>query len=422
MTLSCKIVVDDGPQAGKIYELVEDETFVIGRGKDSHTQINDPQLSRVHCRIDWFNKEPWLVDAGSASGTLVNQMSIHRHSLKYRYIIQVGVSSLRFECEGVTSSLEKPAVGPLDSNPLFAAPEPKAKPFEELLKVAFAQFRLDAIIAIGSSGVVFKATDTEKNRPAAVKILTPDLEHQEEQKERFVRAMKTMMDIRHPHIVRIYGAGKKGPYCWTAMEYVQGDSLSKLIEWIGIGNSLPWKDVFSVAVQIGRALEEAEKRKIIHRNVTPNNILRRSKDCCHLLSDLMLAKALEGTQAKEITKPGQIVGELPYLPPERTMPGMAIDGRSDLYGLGAALYGLITGRPPCIGKTLVEVVQSIREKLPPKPSVFQRDIHPEFETIILTLLSKDPNDRFYSAKALMLKLRGIAESAKLETDWANWVG
>lgn len=176
------------------------------------------------------------------------------------------------------------------------------------------------------------------------------------------------------------------------MEYVQGDSLAKMIEWIGIGNSLQWKEVFVVAAQIGRALHEAEKRKIIHRNVTPNNILRRSKDSCHLLGDLMLAKALEGTQAREITKPGQIVGELPYLPPERTYPNATVDERSDLYGLGATLYGLITGKAPGTGKNPVEIIQNIRSKEPMKPSLFQKDINREFEEAVMRWIAKSPED------------------------------
>ena len=161
--------------------------------------------------------------------------------------------------------------------------------------------------------------------------------------------MKTMLPIRHPNIVRLYNAGKKGPVCWAAMEFIEGESLTKVIDRIGIQGMLDWHEVFRLAVQIGRALQEASEHKIIHRNVTPTNILRRTSDKTCLLGDLMLAKGLEGTTAQQITQPGQLIGDLAYMSPERTQPDAVADCRSDLYGLGATLYALLAGavaKPP----------------------------------------------------------------------------
>ncbi len=292
---------------------------------------------------------------------------------------------------------------------------------DALVGQQLGNFRLDRILAEGSSGVVFKATDLEKRIPVAVKVLEPDVDHQDEQKERFVRAMKTMINIRHPHIVALLGAGKQGRYCWAAMEFIEGDSLAKVIELIGIGNVLPWRESFRVAVQIGRALEEAAKHKWIHRNVTPNNIMRRNLDACHLLGDLMLAKALEGSQARQVTKAGKIVGDLAYLPPERTMSDATIDERSDLYGLGATLYALISGKPPATGRAMAAIIQSIRQEAPARLTVFQKDIDPEFEEVILKLLAKEPDARYQSAWLLMKDLERIGAKLRLSADAANWV-
>ena len=128
--------------------------------------------------------------------------------------------------------------------------------------------------------------------------------------ERFVRAMKTMMPIRHKNIVRLYYAGKKGPLCWAAMEYIDGENLAQVISRIGVRGMLDWKEVFRVAVDVCRALDESHRQKILHRNVTPNNILRRNSDKTCLLADLMLAKALEGTLAKQVTQPGQMIARI----------------------------------------------------------------------------------------------------------------
>ena len=186
-------------------------------------------------------------------------------------------------------------------------------------------------------------------------MLTPNVADSEEQKERFVRAMKTMMPIRHPNIVQLYNAGKKGPYCWAAMEFIEGESLASVIDQIGVQGMLDWRDVWRVAVHIGRALREAYERKIIHRNVTPTNILKREQGGVYLLGDLMLAKALEGSLAKQVTQPGQVIGDVPYMPPERTRDGAQVDGRADIYGLGATCYALLTGHPPFESDSLPEI-------------------------------------------------------------------
>lgn len=424
MALTCKVEIVSGPNAGASFQFKQDEVFVIGRGNDSHTRIQDPTLSRVHCRIDWEHGRPVLVDVSSSGGTYLNGKKVERGELKNEDIIAIGVSRLLFSLSGTGTSPFRGESPGLVNNPLLSAsqPKPQVTDDQDLIGQVIANYRVDGLISQGSSSVVYRAWDQENNRAVALKVLSPSADSPEEQKDRFVRAMKTTLNLKHPHIVQLYAAGKTGPHLWCAMEYVQGDSLSKMIEWIGIGNSLQWKEVFIVAAQIGRALHEAEKRKIIHRNVTPNNILRRSKDSCHLLGDLMLAKALEGNQAREITKPGQIVGELPYLPPERTYPNANVDERSDLYGLGATLYGLITGKAPGAGKSPIEIIQSIRSKEPMKPSLFQKDINKEFEETVMRLIAKSPDDRYPSSRSLLIDLQRIAEEHKLDMDWASWVG
>src|SRR5207237_7226337 len=98
---------------------------------------------------------------------------------------------------------------------------------------------------------------------------------------------------------------------------------------------------------MGRALEFAEEHQILHRNIKPSNILIQHSDKLTKLGDLMLAKALEGTQAEQITRPGELIGDIAYMSPERTRGSTAqVDCRSDIYSLGASVYALLTGRPP----------------------------------------------------------------------------
>jgi len=265
--------------------------------------------------------------------------------------------------------------------------------------------------------MVFLATDTETKQRVAIKALTPDLANSDEQKERFVRAMKTMLPIKHPNIIRLLQAGKNGPFCWAAMEFVDGENLAQVIDRIGVEGMLDWRDVWRVAMHIGRALQAAEENKIIHRNVTPTNILRRKSDKVSLLGDLMLAKAIEGNLAAQVTRPGQMIGDLPYMSPERTRDGAQVDGRSDLYGLGATMYALLTGRPPYESNSLLELVKQIRsDQPPPPPKQFQLSIADKFQDVVMQLLAKRPEDRYSSPGAMIKELLWVGKLNNLTID------
>ena len=258
--------------------------------------------------------------------------------------------------------------------------------------------------------MVFKAQDAEEDRLAAVKVLWPEFSSNDEEMQRFIRAMKTMLPKRHPNLVTLYGAGKSGKYCWVAMEFVEGESVTQVIERIGTAGMLDWRPALRVAIHIARALEFAEAEQIIHRNIKPSNILIRNEDQVAKLGDLMLAKALEGTMAEQITRPGELVGDVAYMSPERTHGGAAvIDCRSDLYSLGATVYALLTGRPPFLGDTLPETIKKIREADPVRPKKFQLSIPDSFEGVLLKMLAKHPKERFQDAHTCLGELERVAK-------------
>ena len=146
--------------------------------------------------------------------------------------------------------------------------------------------------------------------------------------------------MRHPNLIPLYGAGRTAKFCWVAMEYVVGENLTEVIDRIGVAGMLDWRHAFRVGVHVGRALEYCHDQQVVHRNVTPTNILLETTTRAARLGDLMLAKALEGVMAKQITRPGEIIGDVAYLSPERTRGTEKLDGRSDLYGLGAVIAGV----------------------------------------------------------------------------------
>ena len=256
---------------------------------------------------------------------------------------------------------------------------------------------------------MFRAVDTKHNRPVALKVLSPELSAQEEEVQRFVRAIKTMLPIKHENLVKLHGAGVTDGYCWMAMEFVEGESLAQVIERIGIGGMLDWQNAFRPALHVTRALEVAYEHQIVHRNILPTNILIRTEDRVTKLGDLMLAKALEGTMAETITKAGELVGELVYMSPEQTIGSKDIDCRSDIYNLGATIYRLLTGRPPFEGSSPAETIRLIQNGELEKPTKFQLSIPPMFEGAVLKMLAREVDLRYQNPTQLIRDLDRVAK-------------
>lgn len=391
-----RLILLTGPDAGREYPLnFTAGPVVFGR---SHQHANyalpDGQMSRVHFQIELRGGDIWVTDLASTAGTLVNGRKIAEHLLRPGDVIRAGETQLRFLPEGMTSA---------------PAPAPAGERLENLIGQAMGNYTVGPLLARGASGCVFRATDSKTGQVVALKVLFPELARSDEEMQRFVRAMKTIMPLCHPNLIMLLGAGKAQGLCWMAMELVEGESLAQLIRRVGQDGRLDWRFAMRVGVHVTRALNYADQQSVLHRNITPNNILVRSSDQVALLGDLMLAKALEGSLAAQITKPGELIGELGYMSPERTHGTMEVDGRSDLYSLGATLYALLTGKPPHEGLTLVETIQKIRNHEPRRPRALVPTMPEELDGVIMKMLATKPAARFQSAAEVMARLERLAK-------------
>ena len=413
--MKCRITILDGVSKGTVYELTDGAELVIGRGTDSDTAIDDVQMSRVHCRVTTDDQWATLTDAGSSSGTFVAGKLIESKLLKSGDILTVGKTELLFEdCEIVTRrDASTVKTDKVDSG--F-----RVGNNAELSGMVILDYRLDEIIASGNNGMIYRAMDVKRDRVCAVKVMPPSFADDEEQRARFVRAMQTMMPVKHDHIVEIYNAGKTGEFCWIAMQFIDGGSLADVINDIGFDGMVDWRKVWQIGVQVTRALHEAAKYKIVHRNLTPSNILRRKGDRSCLVGDLMFAKALEGSMSYQVTGLGQIIGDIPFLPPESTRADKLLDARSDIYSLGATLYALMTGRPPVEEGPMIDMIKRVREVIPIRPKEFQLSVDELFQDTVMKMLSKRPEDRYSSPDELLRELHRIGTFNNLETDWSGW--
>jgi serine/threonine protein kinase len=398
--MPAQLAVTSGPDQGKLFPLSVGETMQVGRSQATVIRLSDPAVSRVHFELE-IGPDQVILHNISGQGTLVNDKPAVEQVLKPGDVIRIGNSELRF------MGKEEPATI-VQGEP--ATPSAN-EPLSSMAGKSLAYFLVEEVIARGNSGIVFRALDTRHNQTVALKVLEPAFSKNEEEMQRFVRAMKTMLPVRHANLVTILGAGKTGPFCWIAMDYIEGESLNKVIQRIGVAGMLDWKNAFRVAVDIARALDYAHGQAIIHRNVTPQNILLRKSDKVALLGDLMLAKALEGSLAQNLTKPGELLGDVAYMAPERTRGTSDIDGRADLYGLGATVYAVLTGKPPFTADVLPDVIAKIRTAEPEKPKKYQLSIPDMFQGAVLKLLAKRPQERYQTAAELLKDLERVGKFA-----------
>jgi len=401
--MALRLEVTAGPDKGQTFPVTPGEAVRVGRGQATNTHLTDPHTSRLHCEVRVEDDTLTVVDCKSAGGTFVNGKRITEQTLRPGDVIQVGSTQLRVVSDDVAD--QTTVHQPLGKK----ASRENVEPLDRLVGQTLAHFTIGETIARGQSGVIFRSQDTKTAEEVALKVLYPEISRDEEEMQRFVRAMKTMLPLRHPNLVSILNAGKTGTYCWVAMEFVEGESLSQVIQRIGVAGMLDWRHALRVAMHIGRALEFAGEHQIIHRNLTPQNVLLRSSDKVAKLGDLMLAKALEGTMAQQITRPGELVGDVNYMSPERTRGMAEVDCRSDIYGLGALVYALLTGRPPLAGGTLAETIVKIRQAEPEKPRKFAMATPDLFEGVVLKMLAKRPEERYQTATDLLTDLQRVAK-------------
>src|SRR5262245_24576955 len=434
-----QLVVLAGPDEGRVFHLGADALF-LGRSRATESHLLDPHVSRIHCQVLQEGDQWMVADYDSAAGTFVNGKRVTKQALVPGDIIRIGNTRLQFaEDTGGSTPIAPPVAAPATKR----APVPVARPVTgqgapprrrssvpvaqpagvrgpswaaSLVGQKIGHFKVGSPLARSNSGYVFHAREIRKNIPVALKVLDPEFSSNQKSVKRFVEAMKSVMPLRHPYLIKFYGAGKTGGHCWIAMEYVAGESLAAVVGRIEQTGMLDWRQVLRLGIRLARALEYAHSKKLIHQSVTPQNILVGKDQGQLKLTDLMLATAIDGDPTKPISAAGVPSEELSYMPPERTDgPGKSVDARADVYCLGATMYAMLTGQPPFQASTVSDLVGKIRLEAPPSLKTLHLGIPEDFERLIIRCLAKRPEDRFPNMKELSRALMGIAKAHQMAT-------
>src|SRR5207244_3302411 len=249
-------------------------------------------------------------------------------------------------------------------------------------------------------------------RPVAVKIMHSDISREASQLERFRREARTVAQLSHPHVVMVNDAGEDQGHPYIVFAHVRGETLKERIRNEG---ALPIAEAVAYAIEIGRALEAAHERQLVHRDVKPQNVLIDEEGRAKV-TDFGIARSLD-LETRQLTAAGRVVGTTDYVSPEQAL-GHDVTGQSDVYSLGIVLYEMLTGDVPFKGESSVSVaMKHVREGLP-DVQTRRPEISAALAAVVERATAKDLVNRYGSISELV---RDLEEALRYETARAGEV-
>jgi len=279
----------------------------------------------------------------------------------------------------------------------FGAPA-EPPPEEPAPWARLANLELHEEIGRGGMGVVYRARQAGLDRTVAVKVLLRARFAGPEERERFQREARAAARLKHPGIVGIFDIGEDDGMPWFSMEHLPGKNLEQVVR----DHPLAARDAAQCIRRVAEAVHHAHDNDVLHRDLKPSNILL-DQDGEPRVTDFGVAR-LDSHNDSNLTRSGQVLGSPGYAAPEQAFGGKA-DPRTDVYGLGASLYHLLTSRPPFVGPTLDAVLVQLRDDDPLSVRKLNPTVPRDLETVCLKCLRKDPEQRYATAGQVADDLR-----------------
>jgi pSer/pThr/pTyr-binding forkhead associated (FHA) protein len=462
--MAWNLQVVDGADKGRSFTLLDDGIQIIGSNR-KHTDIclHDLYVARVHCEVQVDGSRVLVRPTDPSSHpVLCNGQKVNERELLPGDVFRIGNTFLRLgvlatekpeeeleeveeevaeEVEEVAEEAEDYDLEVIDeaddSAPVAAdrttvehrrprSPEAAARPSSgklpclplermgELSGQQMAHYQIGPPLRSGPRSVVFRANDKKTGLVVALRVLSPQFPANDGEMQPFVKALRLVLPLRHRNLIALWNAGRNSPYCWIAMDYVEGESLAEVLQQLNPPGKFAWKYALRLGVHLARALNFVHHNRLAHGNVTPTNILIRGSDKVARLGDLMLARALEGSALDLATRKSRLLAELAYRSPEGTAGLSKADIVADIYSMGACMYARCTSRPPFQGRSVEETQALIHEGPLLALRQFQPAIPEAFEDIVARMLARSREERFRTPAEALAELESLAESEGVE--------
>jgi serine/threonine protein kinase len=278
----------------------------------------------------------------------------------------------------------------------------------------FADFILLNELGRGGMGVVYRAFEPDLGRHVALKMILSGNLSGEQELARFDIEAKAAARLSHPNIVKVHRVGVHGEQHYFSMDLIEGVSLAQKLT----DGPLPSKVAARYLLTIAQAIQHAHEQGILHRDIKPGNILIDTNDQPHV-TDFGLAKQLTGSDKH--TRTGALLGTPSYMAPEQASANKEVGPATDVYGLGALLYELLTARPPFRGETTLDTILQVLEHDAAPPRLLNPSVDRDLETICLKCLAKNPRERYPSAQELADDLRRFLDGDSIQARSLNMI-
>ena len=282
-------------------------------------------------------------------------------------------------------------------------------PLQQLSSALAGRYDIEREIGAGGMATVYLARDTRHSRPVAVKVLSPEL-GAVLGTDRFLSEIRVTANLQHPNLLPLFDSGEADGLLYYVMPYIAGESLRTVLER---EKQLPIEDAVHIATSIASALDYAHRQGIIHRDLKPENILLYEGQ--PLIADFGIALAVSRAGGSRVTQTGLSLGTPQYMSPEQATGDRAIDGRTDIYSLGAMLYEMLVGDPPYTGSTTQAVIAKVITEQPRRVRASRNSVPPHVDAAVDRALAKLPADRWHTAHEFADALQGKATASALSS-------
>jgi eukaryotic-like serine/threonine-protein kinase len=264
----------------------------------------------------------------------------------------------------------------------------------------------------GGMGTVYRGMDPRLGRTVALKLLKGD---DPELWRRFLVEARAQARIQHDHVCRVYEAGQANGEPYIAMQFIDGEPLSRL------GSRLTLEQRVKVMREVSAAVHEAHRLGMIHRDIKPGNVLVEEREDGSLKPYIMDFGLVREVEDQGQTQTGAVLGTPAYMPPEQAKGDVrSMDRRSDVYSLGATLYDVIAGQPPFVAEHPWKLLMMVAYEEPPALRAVKKGVPPELETIVMKCLEREPERRYESARALAEELQRFLDGDPIQAKRASF--